>query len=174
MNVKAIWLLPLAIVALSLTSTAEAEHPASDPASTGGPTDLCAQLDQYGDPLRCDAVGPGMAPLWNDTVCCDARNCYAPNSTGGCPSGTHSYWCESAELHSTGKIDCVYEVPNYCDEFPCGPVDITAPPLKHSICCYQDSGCYDHEGGLCGGYEVWCGSGVTNEDGTVTCLDGED
>jgi hypothetical protein len=178
MNVKAMWLLPLAIAALSLTSTADAEHPSpsatsTSPASTGGLPDLCAELDVYGDPLRCNAVGPGMAPLWDDTACCDGRRCYAPNATGGCWTGTHAYWCESAVQHSTGALDCVYEVPSYCDVHPCGPGDLTAPPLKHAICCH-DVGCYDHEGGLCGGVEVWCGKGVSNEDGTVTCLDGED
>lgn len=178
MNVKAMWLLPLAIAALSLTSTADAEHPlpsaaSPSPTSTGGLPDLCAELDEYGDPLRCNAVGPGMAPLWDDKACCDGRRCYAPSSTGACWTGTHAYWCESAVLDATGALDCVYEVPSYCDVHPCGPGDLTAPPLKHAICCH-DVGCYDHEGGLCGGVEVWCGKGVSNEDGTVTCLDGED
>lgn len=180
MNVKAIWLfpLPLAIAALSLTTTADAGHPLageldSVSAATTGPSDLCAELDEYGDPLRCDAVGPGMAPLWDDTVCCDARSCSVPSSTG-CATGTTSYWCENAVLESTGALNCVYEVPSYCEVHPCGPGDITAPPVEHAICCYDNVGCYDHEGGLCGGIEVWCGKGATNEDGTVDCLDGED
>jgi hypothetical protein len=173
MNVKAIWLFPLAIAALSLTSTADAEHPTSvSPASTSGPPDLCGVLDRYGDPLHCDAVGPGMAPLWDDTVCCNSGSCSEPTSTD-CPTGTDSYWCESAVLDVTGALRCVYEVPTYCEVHPCGPGDITAGPLEHAICCH-DVGCYDHEGGLCGGIEVWCGKGVSNEDGTVTCLDGDE
>lgn len=178
MNVKALCLLPLAMVALSLTSTADAERPKTvattiAPAATSGPPDLCGILDQYGDPVRCNAVGPGMAPLWDNQVCCDARRCWAPSTTG-CYSGTRTYYCENAVLDAaSGRIDCVYEVPSYCEVHPCGPGDITAPPLENAICCH-DVGCYDHEGGPCGGIEVWCGKGVSNEDGTVTCLDGED
>jgi hypothetical protein len=184
MNAKAIWLLPLALVALPLTSIADAGQSARGPAAVAlnaamqafntGEPDLCGILDRYGDPLRCDAVGPGMAPLWDNTVCCNSSSCYAPG-TSGCATGTRAFWCENAIVQSTGAVNCVYEVPTYCDEFPCGPGDITAPPMENAICCYPpESGCYDHEGGICGGIEVWCGVGVSNEDGTVTCLDGED
>jgi hypothetical protein len=162
MNVNTIGF-SLAIAALSLIGT-----PVE--ASTGLP-DLCAELDEYGDPVRCDAVGPGMGLWWDAAVCCDARRCSQPTSTG-CPTGTNSYWCERVVLGSR-TLQCVYEVPTYCDVYPCGPTQIALPPVENSICCH-DEGCYDHEGGLCGGIEVWCGSGVTNEDGTVTCLDGED
>jgi hypothetical protein len=142
------------------------------PASTGDLPDLCTEeLDQFGDPARCDPVGPGMAPWWDDEVCCDDHSCWQPGSTG-CPSETKSYWCESAVLHSAGTLACVYEVPSYCELFPCGPSEITVGPLEHAICCYGGD-CYDHEGGPCGGYVVWCGKGVTNADGTVTCLDEE-
>lgn len=176
MNVKAIWLFPLAIAILSLTSTADAgdsspEGPTSVTTSTP-PRDLCAQLDEYGDPARCDAIGPDMAPYWNDDVCCDDRTCWEP-SIRGCWPGTTQYWCDSAVLFGDGSLACVYEVPTYCDLYPCGATNIGAPPMEHAICCY-DVACYDHEGGLCGGIEVWCGKGVSNADGTVTCLDDEE
>ncbi|MFO7561296.1 MAG: hypothetical protein R6X02_01530 [Enhygromyxa sp.] len=158
-------------MALSLTSTADAD-PTSVVSATALP-DLCAELDRYGDPARCQAIGPDMAPWWNDQVCCDERNCYEPSSRG-CWKGTRAYWCENAVLFGDGSLACVYEVPSYCDVFPCtGPSDITARPLEHAICCH-DVGCYDHEGGLCGGIEVWCGKGATNADGTVSCFDDED
>jgi hypothetical protein len=162
MNAKTIWF-PLAIATLSLISTSVEANP----------PDLCAELDEYGDPLRCDAVGPGMATWWDSGVCCDARRCSQPSATGGCPTGTLSYWCESVVLYTRGRLDCVYEVPTFCDVYPCGPSQIGMAPLEEAICCH-DGGCYDHDGGLCGGIEVWCSEGVTNEDGTVTCLDGED
>jgi len=156
-------LIPLAFVALTFAATAGAESP------TNGPPDLCAELDRYGNPARCDATGPDMAPWWDAEVCCDATTCFEP-SAAGCASGTDLYWCESAELHSDGSLSCVYEVPSYCDVYPCDGLNIEAPPMKHAICCY-DVGCYDHEGGPCGGLEVWCGKGASNWDGTVDCFD---
>ena len=132
---------------------------------------LCAELDEYGDPARCEAVGPDMAPWWNEDVCCDASGC-TELGRGGCTQGARRYWCESAVLYGDGRLDCVYEVPSYCEVFVCeGPTNITAPPLEHAICCFT-SGCYDHEGGPCGGLEIWCGHGVSNEDGTISCQDG--
>jgi hypothetical protein len=173
MNVKAIWF-PLAIVALSLASTADA-----DPTSVSNVTmsttqtfpDLCAELDQYGDPARCQAIGPGMAPYWDDQVCCSSSACYEPHQRG-CATGTSPYWCENAVLFGDGSLACVYEVPSYCDIYPCpgAPTGITTKPLEHAICCFEVA-CYDHEGGPCGGNEVWCGKGATNADGTVDCFD---
>lgn len=170
MNVKAIWF-PLAIGVLSLTNTADADPTWIAPASTVAPPDLCAELDQYGDPARCQAIGPGMAPFWDAEVCCDPRSCFEPGPQG-CWLGTEVYWCENAVLFGDGSLACVYEVPSYCDLFPCGPSDITGQPLEHAICCYGDT-CYYHEGGPCGGDVVWCGKGATNTDGTVSCFDDE-
>lgn len=183
MNVKAIWF-PLAIAVLSLTSTADANESSRPPVVEGStsvaptavvsPPDLCAELDKFGDPARCDAIGPGMAPWWDDNVCCDSRTCWEPGRRG-CWPGTATYWCESAVLFGDGSLTCVYEVPSFCDVYPCGgaPTGITTEPLEHAICCH-DVGCYDHEGGLCGGIEVWCGKGATNADGTVDCFDDEE
>jgi hypothetical protein len=135
------------------------------------PPDRCAELDEYGNPSHCKAVGPEMAPWWDEDVCCDAAGC-TELDRGHCTGGAQRYWCESAILYEDGSLDCVYEVPSYCEVYACsGPTDLTAPPLEHAICCFS-SGCYDHEGGPCGGFEIWCGYGITNEDGTVTCQDG--
>lgn len=167
-------LMPLAFAALTaaltVAATAGAENPTGDPAASPALQDLCAELDEFGNPARCVATGPDMAPWWDAEVCCDARTCVEPTATG-CGTVRDSYWCESAELHADGTLSCVYEVPSYCEVFPCeGPTDITHPPLEHAICCY-DIGCYDHEGGLCGGLEIWCGKGASNMDGTVDCFD---
>jgi hypothetical protein len=170
MNVKAIWF-PLAVVVLSLTSTADADPTSVTSVRTATLPDLCAELDEYGDPARCQAIGPGMAPWWDGQVCCDARSCFEPGRRG-CWSGTQAYYCENAVLYGDGSLSCVYEVPSYCDVYPCEVTGIPAPPLEHAICCH-DVGCYDHEGGPCGGIEVWCGKGATNADGTVDCFDEE-
>ena len=171
------YLIPLASLSLAplllagWVSTAEANSlPLRLPTAVTSIPDRCAELDRYGDPARCLAVGPDMAPWWDGEVCCDDERCVEPTSTG-CVRGTSRFWCESAILYQDGHLDCVYEVPSYCEVFPCRvAVELTMPPLEHAVCCH-DTGCYDHEGGLCGGTEVWCGKGVTNDDGTITCFD---
>jgi hypothetical protein len=171
MNPSTIWY-PVALLTPFLAiafGTAEARVlPPRVQAAVARIPDLCAELDRVGNPARCRAVGPDMAPWWDGEVCCDGDRCTEPTSTG-CARTASLYWCASAILYRDGSLDCVYEVPGYCEVFPC-PRPITAPPLEHAVCCHE-SGCYDHEGGLCGGLEVWCGKGVTNDDGTISCFD---
>ncbi len=170
MNVKTM-LLPLALLASTVTSTADASVVSNSEleVSTNNVPNLCAKLDIFGHPALCEPVGPDMAPYWNSEVCCNADGCTEPG-TAGCAVATDEYWCESAVLHSDGSLVCVYEVPSYCEVYACGPADIDAGPLETTLCCY-DVGCYDPEGGPCGGEEIFCYLGASNEDGTVTCFE---
>jgi hypothetical protein len=180
MNAKMMWI-PVALGAVILATTVAAQDPGPAPGevssevSTSGPRDLCAQVDEHGHPTRCEPTGPGMAPWWDAQVCCDDRTCFE-SPTAGCATGLTAYWCGSAELHGDGTLTCVYEVPDYCDMYPCtsAPTGIDAGPLEHAICCHgidDDFACWDPEGGPCGGWLVWCGKGATNDDGTVDCFD---
>jgi hypothetical protein len=69
-------------------------------------------------------------------------------------------------------VSCYFEVPDYCDVFPCDP-GFQTWPQANGMSCYDgissntDSGSNDCE--ISDIY--WCSDGVTNQDGTVTCFD---
>jgi hypothetical protein len=159
---KKMFLAPLVLLSLGLASTADAEVP-----------DRCQELGPDGYPAHCEPIGEHIAPLWDSSACCDDERCVEPG-LGGCPGGTNEYSCKYAEPDGNGSLTCLYLVPHYCDEHPCpnDDPDFGAPPQENVICCYQE-GCYDTQGGLCGGLEYWCENGVSNIDGTTTCFDGD-
>jgi len=136
-----------------------------------GLIDLCDVVHpDTGTPTLCEAHPEG-APRYDDVVCCDDAVCFEQD-TRGCLDGEQPYYCELGDVSTTGVVSCYFEVPSYCDVFPCAPGYQTQPEGAF-MCC---------NGGVCwtiypssGDCELddiyWCDDGVSNEDGTVTCFD---
>ena len=134
--------------------------------------DLCDVINpDTGAPVRCD-LHPDGAPVYNEPVCCDAGRCY---KSGGdwCPDSLQSYYCELGEVLSSDEVACYFEVPDYCEVFPCSEPGFQTLPQAFGMCCSQGI-CWHYVMGS-GDCEVqdmfWCNDGVSNMDGTVTCLD---
>jgi len=150
--------------------------------------DLCADvyLDANGQPWTdavgqtlsryCRWTGPG-APVLNSDVCCqiedDLATCVLPNRKGRCSSGSR-YFCEYGQVDRTGVV-CLQPFRSACDEGYCvAPPEVPPPTQANLICCWgncvlishnQIDPCHDY-----GGTVLWCWDGVSNADGTVTCL----
>lgn len=138
--------------------------------STGSTvTDRCDIIDTAtGVPIWC-APHPDGAPIFDKNICCSATGCVP--ATTSCPTSS-LYYCELGQQRADGKVECFFEVPYFCDVFPCSP-GFQAPPLETTLCCNQGI-CWHHVIGS-GNCELddlmWCQDGVTNADGTVTCFD---
>jgi hypothetical protein len=134
-------------------------------------TDLCDIVDAAtGVPLMCRAH-PDGAPIYDGKVCCDGDSCVA--SSRSCDAES-TYYCHLGERLASDEVRCYFEVPYYCEVFPCAP-GIQAQPLAMGMCCNQGI-CWHHTLGSndCElGDLFWCSNGVSNPDGTVTCLDDE-
>ena len=138
------------------------------PAMTGA-NDLCGVVDRVtGTPTICEPHKQG-APIYDAEVCCAGSTCYPAG--GGCQGGEVLYYCSLGEVTPTGEVACYFEVPEYCDVFPCQPT-VAPPPLNIPICCNQGV-CWEHVfPNDCEVNDIkWCSSGVSNSDGTITCLD---
>jgi len=134
--------------------------------------DVCDVVDPTtGSPSLCEPHPEG-APVYEDVVCCDAQLCYEPTERG-CLKGESPYYCERGAVGASGVVTCFFEVPSYCDVFPCEPT-IQAQPQESLICCNAGIcwNIYDDEANDCELDDIyWCNDGVTNSDGTVTCFD---
>ncbi|PRP95032.1 hypothetical protein ENSA5_40300 [Enhygromyxa salina] len=139
--------------------------------TTGGPSDLCDIVyTDTGKPIFCEPHQEG-APRYDGTVCCDERMCFE-SPEGYCLADEKPFYCELGEVRSTGEVSCYFEVPDYCDVFPCAP-GFQAQPQANHICCHEGI-CWSTFGDSndCELQDIyWCYDGVTNEDGTVTCFD---
>ena len=136
-----------------------------------GCTNVCDVVNPTtGTPSLCEPHPEG-APVYDNAVCCDSELCYEP-AERGCLEDESPYYCERGDVGASGVVTCYFEVPSYCEVFPCEP-GIQAPPLDNPMCCH---------GGICwnifgDSYDCeiqdiyWCDDGVTNSDGTVTCFD---
>jgi hypothetical protein len=136
-----------------------------------GPSDLCDIVyTDTGRPILCEPHRDG-APVYDDTVCCDDYSC-VPARDGACAVG-ESFYCELGEVwEASGEVSCYFEVPDYCDVFPCAP-GFQSQPQSVTMCCSQGI-CWSTYPGAndCELDDIfWCQDGVTNEDGTATCLD---
>ena len=137
----------------------------------GEPGDLCEFVNpDTGVPILCDIHAEG-APVYDGDVCCVGEIC-EPTKTP-CADGT-LYHCDLGEQDASG-FTCYFEVPNYCDIFPCQPHEpgYQSPPMSFPMCCVNGV-CWTAWGGTddCElGDLYWCSDGVCNEDGTVTCFD---
>ncbi|EDM77370.1 hypothetical protein PPSIR1_09870 [Plesiocystis pacifica SIR-1] len=141
--------------------------------AAAGPTapDYCDELDEFGHPRYCEPTAPGRGPWWGEELCCDQGRC-AEVPVGGCGALSLVY-CELAELASDGNVTCVYEAPSYCEVFGCAGDYDEGSELgeEYAMCCHGMDQCY-MLAGPCGGSVVWCHDGVSNEDGTYSCLEG--
>lgn len=137
--------------------------------TTNDVSDVCDVVYRdTGTPLICK-LHPEGAPVYDGEVCCTGTSCVPASST--CEESS-LYRCELGEQRADGEVDCYVEVPNYCDVFPCGP-GFQAQPLAEAMCCSQGI-CWPTSAGAndCELQDIyWCDSGVSNPDGTVTCLD---
>ena len=133
--------------------------------------DLCDITNPDTDtPVRCEPHQDG-APIYDEPVCCDAASCYRSDG-GWCPDSLQSYYCELGEVLASDEVACYFEVADYCDVFPCAPSYQTLPQ-SYSMCCNQGI-CWHYISGSgeCELLDIyWCSDGVSNMDGTVTCLD---
>lgn len=127
-------------------------------------------------PQLCEPHREG-APVWNDEVCCDHKNCFVPSGTG-CESTELRYHCDYGEQVGRGVVQCYFEVPDYCDVNQCSalPGDIMAPPQEGFLCC-QYGYCmpYALGSGECPyGDILYCMQMYSNEDGSVGCAEYDD
>lgn len=141
-------------------------------APSGTPSDLCDVVyPDTGRPVWCEPH-PDGAPRLDSQVCCDAAGCVAPLTGGGCSQGRTPYHCELGQVWADGEVSCYFEVPDYCDVFPCAP-GFQTWPQEVGMCCYEGV-CWTTwpSSNDCEPQDIyWCNDGVTNMDGTVTCFD---
>ena len=134
--------------------------------------DLCDIVNpDTGTPVRCEPH-PEDAPVYAEPVCCDAAGCYKSDG-GWCPDALQSYYCELGEVLASDEVACYFEVPDYCDVFPCAGPGYQAHPQAFSMCCINAI-CWPYVSGSgdCAPQDIYfCADGVCNEDGTVTCFD---
>ena len=137
---------------------------------TGQPADLCDVVyEDTGRPILCEPH-PDGAPEYEDTVCCNGKSC-KPANDGTCPTELDAYFCELGQLRADGYVSCYFEVPDYCDLFPCEP-GFSPFPQANGMCCHEGI-CWSSDPGDndCEPWDLyWCSDGVTNADGTVTCF----
>src|SRR5690606_4386150 len=103
---------------------------------TGGqPADLCDLVyEDTGRPILCEPH-PDGAPKYEDAVCGNDKSC-KPANDGTCPSELDAYFCELGQLWADGYVSCYFEVPDYCDLFPCEPGFSPFPQANH-MCCHE-------------------------------------
>lgn len=131
--------------------------------------DLCDVVHPYtGTPTICTPHEDG-APVYDADVCCTDGTCTPTTTTGKCVTGQKRFYCELGEIDALGIVSCYFEVPNYCDVFPCG-LEVGISPQEDTICCVY--GICTPYSDVCEAANVYhCNSVQDNGDGTVTCLD---
>jgi hypothetical protein len=133
--------------------------------------DLCDVVNpQTGTPTICTPHEDG-APVYDAEVCCSNSACMATAATSSCGANQKRFYCELGEVNAINIVSCYFEVPNYCDVFPC-ELQIGGGPQEQKICC--EYGICTPYSGVCEANNVYhCNSVQNNGDGTVTCLDWE-
>jgi len=172
---------------LTLTPTSSLASP---------PPDLCAEpvLKADGSPYQ-DSTGFELSrwcepridpPVWDGPACCvvtDEANCVPPTSRGTCTVGMQ-FWCEHGELVGDG-LACYQQGPDACALGACSDIEnpngTTMFEGNNWVCCEELNDALEcvwatwtETGELpnadCGGWLAICDYGMTNIDGTVTCL----
>jgi hypothetical protein len=156
---------------MTITTTLLLSLFASLSSTAGKPPDVCDVVYRdTGRPIICEPHREG-APVYDSTVCCDGQTCIAAQD-GYCGGDRERFYCELGEAWATGEVSCYFEVPDYCDVFPCAP-GFQPQPVSISMCCNAGV-CWTLYGDAndCELGDIYfCHDGVTNEDGTVTCFD---
>jgi hypothetical protein len=137
--------------------------------ATDGVRDLCDVVHRLtGAPTICKPHKEG-APVYDANVCCAGGTCFA--TSGSCQDGEVLYYCGLGKPLPRKEVECYFEVPNYCDVHACMS-SLTPPPQEIPICCSQGL-CWESTSAKdCELNDIyWCSSGVSNPDGTITCLD---
>lgn len=139
--------------------------------TTGSPArDLCDIVDtETNVPLHC---APHYdAPVWDRPVCCGTDGCVVPLGSGACPTGRTPFHCELGVQSASGAVTCYFDVPEFCDMFPC-ELSITPRPQANLMCCHGGE-CWSTDS-LAGDCMIddlyWCDDGVSTENG-VECFD---
>lgn len=134
-------------------------------------SDLCDIVHpDTGRPVYCEPH-PDGAPLFDGLVCCEDQTCF-DGRDGDCLTAEEPYYCELGLIHASSEVTCYFEVPSFCEVFPCDP-GYQAVPQANIMCC-NNGICWNTYSDLndCELADIyWCSDGVTNNDGTVTCFD---
>jgi hypothetical protein len=151
---------------------------------------LLAHLASFTAPDLCDVVNPKTgapticiphadgAPVYNRDVCCSDGSCIPMTTGGSCVTEQERFYCELGEVDALGSVRCYFEVPHYCDVYECSnddELEIDVWPQEATLCCVNGiCTLFVPEQGNCDPQDVLiCDNVVTNQDGTVECLDGE-
>lgn len=131
--------------------------------------DLCSSV-----PGECEFTGPD-APVLAANVCWSRTTSQARLMTGAtCPTGSWPYFVKYGVVDPLTQVvtgfvplEDACSRPGLCQPSEFAPPNTTTAPL----CCIGDL-CWPLEGtNMCeGGELLFCADGVSNEDGTVTCL----
>lgn len=154
-------LLVLGVATILLTSqTSSAEN-----------RDLCTSI-----PRACVYTGP-LAPLLRADVCWNGSTAQLKGAQP-CPTGAWPYAVSygdidplSGVVHGYVPLDDACSHPGIC-ELGVTPLVTTT----EAICCDNDGNCVPiSEDPKCGaGTTLLCDDGVSNDDGTVTCFEGNE
>ncbi|EDM81457.1 hypothetical protein PPSIR1_39740 [Plesiocystis pacifica SIR-1] len=155
------------LAALAASGSARANVPVGDPSNV--------QLRDLCDSTRavCEYTGPN-APVLDAAVCLDGMGTVRLQTTGGCPLGSVAFHARYGEVYDPGQNLVVAYIPlaNACSQAGlCETAEITPGASAMPICCW---GAICWPGSDCDGTLFWCHDGVCNEDGTVTCFDGQE
>lgn len=124
----------------------------------------------------CEYTGPN-APLLDADVCLDAAGQVRLKGSTPCAAGAVPFHARYGEIYEPLAQLVVAYIPleSACSQGLCAQLPDGASPPEESteevICCI---GAICWPGLTCEGTLFWCNDGVSNEDGTVTCFDGEE
>lgn len=135
--------------------------------------DLCGSV-----PSACEYTGPD-APVLAAAVCWSRVTTITTLMVGGtCPTGSWPYYAKYGAVDPLSlRVSAFVPLEDACSRPGLCSPGYLAPPTtwdSAAMCCSGDV-CWPWEGGTpCGGEILYCGNGVTNEDGTVECFDEQD
>ncbi|EDM74202.1 hypothetical protein PPSIR1_17630 [Plesiocystis pacifica SIR-1] len=123
----------------------------------------------------CQYTGPN-APILDADVCLDPTGTVRLKGTAACATGHVPFHVRHGEVYEPLQQLVVAYVPL---QRACSVPGLCEPKTEYStgesneevICCI---GAVCWPGWDCDGTLFWCEDGVSNEDGTVTCFDGEE
>jgi hypothetical protein len=133
--------------------------------------DFCGSV-----PRACTFTGPD-APVLAAVVCWSSSTSTATLMTGAtCPTGRWPYFVKyglvdpmSLSVSAFVPLDDACSRPGLCQPTEFKPANTTNAP----ICCFGGN-CWPINDDLCPSGEIYfCFDGVSNDDGTVTCFEGE-
>ncbi|PRQ06537.1 hypothetical protein [Enhygromyxa salina] len=148
-------LLTLALTAIPLTADAEYRY-------------LCTSV-----PGACEYSSADVPKLLADVCYYPGSNAIKIKGTAPCPSGSNAFSLIHGEIvdPQTGQVSAYAPLDDACAAGLCAEFAPHDDPQESVMCCENGGPCWP--GGTCGGVLYWCHDGVCNDDGTITCFDGE-